>query len=897
MAVGAGHAAAPVTASSRRLSIGANVAVAITLAAALLVAVNWIASLKNIREDLATVGNYGISDRTKRIVGGYGGTIEVSTLYAPDEDDQKQQERIDRLTDYFDELVRFAPNVRVSSISTDSQREKLVAQISATFGSEADKHRLALESYDKLSAELLAEIKSRLEATQAMLGGESWLGEFPVFANIVSTFRGDSETLTKAAEAIKDLIPPGGIPKYAAAAIKAKETLTTIRGHMDAVQRALGESAKLADETTKPDSAYVATLRDVAAQAGDLVASLSGLVGKQGDPPLPNAGASLKTFADRGVEVGAALDKLVGRVDDFARKYPMVTQHPDWAASVQMGPLLTRMEVADVLKQAGETLAKARLIILGVIDGGDPQQLLQAVEDARGRCAILDQNAGVCRQLLTDLADSLSKMDEPSKSLLEAGRQSQLFGDKIAAIDKLSKEIEALPELKLGTAADALKEPNTIVIQANNKIRVVGYSEAFPIRTSIGANPEDAEDQPRTFNGDSAISSAILAMTHEGPFATVVLTAFEPPAPPQRNQFTPPPARSWVPLDQLSELRKRLEAANFKVVDWNLATTGEPPKPDEGSKNVYVLLPPPPPSPPNPFGGGQSPDEIFGEAQRAQIRALLDQDAAALFLGTWEVRSSGFFGGPPITPPYGYGPLLDADWGISVHNNQRVVWIEPTLQKADSFRVVPRRFIHMPVSGFTDNDVGSPLKGCRFLVTDCCTLEAKDSPPEGVRASSVLRVPNSPNYCGAELDELIRIIEMVQDPSGEGVITLRPPPANGPFDVMLTAQRKSGDQGKGRIAVLGFGASVRDDFLQQPVMAEGEQLRLEPPPTENVDLIANSLYWLVGQPELISRGPVPVPRIEQISVAELRNLRVFVWGVWPVLVFIPGVFLWYVRRR
>ena len=79
--------------------------------------------------------------------------------------------------------------------------------------------------------------------------------------------------------------------------------------------------------------------------------------------------------------------------------------------------------------------------------------------------------------------------------------------------------------------------------------------------------------------------------------------------------------------------------------------------------------------------------------------------------------------------------------------------------------------------------------------------------------------------------------------------------------------------------------------------AGGEKLRLDPAPTEVVDLFVNSLYWLMEQPQWIARGPVPVPRIQPIEVGQLKLLRVFVWGIWPALVFAPGIILWAIRRR
>lgn len=884
-------------AANRRFSIGANVTLAIILAAALIVAVNWFASIKYVRRDLASFGNYGLSGRTKSVLQSCTEPVQISMVYMPDEADEKQQSYIARLQDYLDEMTRFSSKVNVASVATDSQREKLVARISSTFGGEAEKHKEAIAAFESLSTDLTGELQKRLSAAQTLMTGDSWIGAFPIFGNIVATLKADLETLKKSGEEIKELTPQGGIPKYAEATAKAKTALADVKGHMQAIENRLGDLASLADETSKPDSKYIAALRQVAADAKSLVASLRSTLGDEGAAMPSDPAAALKAFANRGVEVGDSLDQLVKKVDAFARRFPMVTQHPSWAASVQLGPLVTRMEVADVLHQTGQTLSKARLVILGVIDSGKPDELRKALEEARSNCSVLEKNASICEELLTALAGSLSKIDDASKSMLDAGRQKSMFSPKIAAIDDLDKKISALPELKLGSVADQLKQPNTVVIETGSKIRVVGFGDVWPVRESIGGPTAKPEDASRTFNGDSAISSALLAMTQKGPFATVVLTAFEPPAPEQRNQFMPPPPQSWVPLAQLSELRKRLEAANFKVVDWNLATSKDAPKPEEGTQNIYVLLPPPPPSPPNPFGQSQAQDQVFGDAQRSIIKGLLDNDARVLFLATWEVRSGGFFGGPPTTPPYGYGPLLESDWGIEVENARRVTWLEPYRSKDNSYQVVPPKFIHMPAAGFTDSPIGNPLRGTRFLITDACPLEKKAEMPTGVSLQTVLRISDAQNYIGATMSELVEIIERVQDPSSQGVITLKRKPTGGPFEIMMSGERVIDGKEKGKMVVMGFGASVRDDYLTQPVVAESQQLRLDPPPTENADLCVNALYWLSGQSDLISRGPVPVPRIEPIASSDLKLLRVLVWAVWPAIVFTPGIFFWVVRRR
>jgi hypothetical protein len=114
---------------------------------------------------------------------------------------------------------------------------------------------------------------------------------------------------------------------------------------------------------------------------------------------------------------------------------------------------------------------------------------------------------------------------------------------------------------------------------------------------------------------------------------------------------------------------------------------------------------------------------------------------------------------------------------------------------------------------------------------------------------------------------------------------------------MVTAERREGEKSKGKIVVMAFGGSVRDDYLENPVLAESTTIRFDPPPTENADLFVNALYWLTGHPEWIGRGPLPVPRVASMTKGELNALRVFVWGVWPAAVFLPGILLWYVRRK
>lgn len=879
--------------AGRRFAIGANVAISILAAAALLVAVNWIGSVKSVREDLADRGAYGLSDRTKSILAGCDKDIRVWTIYPQDPDEPKQQEYINRLNDYCDELDRFSEKVKISHILTDSQRERLVSEIRETFGGEATKHQEALEKFENLRAALEAEFGQRTNESASLLSTESWLADFPVFSDIGNVLKADAALLHKTAEEIQQLTPQGGIPRYAEATQKAGESLNSIREHVDIVQQNMSRLADLATESARPDSPYIAMLHQVGEQPETLVQSLRAIVGDADAPEPADIGVALKAFADRSVEVSKGLDAIVRKVDEFARKFPIVQQHRNWVARVAMGPLTMRMEVASVLEQAGKTLEETRLVILGVIDKKDPAELRQALAAVRKDLRVLEGNAASCKQLLVDLADRLAVVDDASNAMLELARRNQFFGDLSAKIDDMKKQFAELPELKLGSVADELREDNVVIIQAGDRIRVISFAEMFvPIESIAGPG----EELGRTFNGDSALASSILALTQDKPFATVVMTAFEPPPPQQRQQFMPPPMQSAIPLESLSVLRKRLEDANFKVVDWNMAVTPDAPPADEGAERIFVLLPPPPPSPPNPFGGQTPQNQVFGEAQRQKIRDLLDENARMVFLAVWEVRpGSGFMGGQPYTPPYGYGPLLEKDWGILVENGTRVVWVEPDRKDPGTFSLNQRNFFYLPVTGFTRHPVGEPLLGARFLAADACTIALAETPPEGVKLEPIVTVPRREQYIAADLTSLIDIVNQINQPNVDG--RLRGEFPHGPFDLCVAADRTDGDKEKGRIIVSGFGGSLRDAYVMSKVPVGDAVLRFDPAPTENIDLMNNALYWLSGHSSLIASGPSPLPRIRPIPENELTAVRVVVWAVLPLVVFMPGIVLWFIRRR
>ena len=1169
MAVNANKSGEAVDAS-KRFAIGANVALSVIVAAALLVAINWIASLKHWRKDLATVGNYGLSDRTRTILDGAKGDIELSIVYEPNDKDKNQKEYISRLQEYCDELAGYTKRFKVTHVATDRQREQLVADISGSVGGEAGAHKEAIEAFQRLRTELEAELTQRTaEAVAIQSNRDAWLSGFPMFAQVVLTLQEMQKKVVALKGEIEELTPQSGLPKYGEAATKAKEAVEELTTGFKKISTLMRQFTSLSQETTRPDSEYIQALGEVAAAARGVASKLRTAVGNEGDEVPADVKAPLKAFADACVEAAGTLDALVSRVERFADAFPIVQKHADWSAQIQSGPLPLQIGVDDVLQETGRNLEKLRLQILGILDKADPNELQAALLGVRRNTSGLEQNIAVCDEILTSLANGLSKMDGESQALLDAAGSGGLFATTIASLETTKKQFDELPELTLGDIADKLREPNTIVVKYNKELRVIGFDEIWPIRQ--GPADSDNDEPSRSFNGDSAIGSAILAVTADRKFANIVFVGYEPPAPQQRSPFMPPPPRSSIPLEQTNLLRERLVASNYNVYQWNLAQQPDAPTMEDGLKTIHVFLPPAPPAAPNPFGP-QTPQASFGDAERAKVREMLSQSGRAIFLAGWEVMASPF-GGPPTTPEYGYNPILESEFGLHVDNGTRIIKVVPDTKTERGFTLSLPMILWLPTFGYSDSPIGKSMRGTRSLANSACVIDITDPPGDAtVNVDSILRIPDREEYIGTSTSELMSIFSLLNDPkANSNVIQLEkrptasvtakaeadadgdvslplgfvPPlkadaalltingykfrapivsaeshlleipesamkdagvkvgdaidlevsitkngepvkkvvkttierepgyrvmvprrtlddlagyvrddeypvrvnlnnhefvaqlrssegdtwipvtekdksaakleagatadvairivglndryypqktftsalqkvekpklvakltfdPLSGsrmrrlqidvsigdhafkaqpmtiggdyrarvfqhdlssaeakagqtlqadiefivgeepsPFNLVVGARRSNGknaaktDDTTGPpampqetdVVVMSIGQSYTDAFLTQPVTPTFNQIRLDPPPTENLDLFVNAVHSLNGTSEYIGRGPVPVPRIEAISSSDQTKIRLLLFGAWPALVLAPGIVLWFMRRR
>jgi hypothetical protein len=410
---------------------------------------------------------------------------------------------------------------------------------------------------------------------------------------------------------------------------------------------------------------------------------------------------------------------------------------------------------------------------------------------------------------------------------------------------------------------------------------------------SMGA---DEGEQRRMFVGDAAISGALLSLAHEKPFATVVITGYEPemPVPPQMQmQQRPRPIPGMLPLSGLTVLTEKLEQANFKVVQWNLAKVDEEPEIEEGTEAIYILLPPATPPPQNPMMR-TPPIKPFGEEEEGKIRKVLAEGGRAIFPVLWMPRPRS-----PFAPPsdYGYDDLLQKDWGIKVDSEYRVIRATQDRRDTSRYMLNAAQLNYMQLNSFTDHPIGEPLQSRRMLMNSVCPVDAIPVVPDDVRVEPLLTVPvELHDVWAASLDEIERIIVAIRTGDGSFVRDVRQEKVP-PFSVAVAASNSKTDS---RIVVLGTGFSIVDTYLQNRVQriegTKNARLVMDPPPIELADLYQNTVYWLAGREDLIAVGPVSVPMVPAIE-GQGRGLINSVSLGWAVLVLLAGGMVMMVRRK
>ncbi|NLX12312.1 MAG: hypothetical protein GXY44_01480 [Phycisphaerales bacterium] len=900
-----------VSAAGRRFFFGTNVIVAILLVAFVIIAINWLAHNRGIRRDLASgLTSHSLSPRTKTLVDQAKENLSITAVYTSDEPQSDRKKYLPKLQDYLTELTHYSNRVKVDYLHSGNERHALRNRIQQKYGSATAEFRETNELATTTWKQLEEACQGIMNQINTLYARNALLGRFPLAANLRATLDSDLKLIEKTRTELRDLTSGEGLPRYQEANTTIKETARTLKEHLERAQTWTGQMDALVRELGDiQQSEFVTETQRKILELTALGMRLQQIAGDMEDRTVPeNPQEVMKDFANDARKLGNWLIEESNRVNNFVKQFPAIQYHPDW----EIHEAIFVFKLPSILNQLANDATNLSEQLRGVLASNDVplDQQQNVIRQLRQVAGQINERLKSWSQGIIKVLNEFNAIDQGSRDFLAVA--GQLIKDPLEKIDQLTTKIDALPELtNLDEVSRRLQEENIVVVEGDAEVRVLTFGDVWPVADPMrGMSLTAQEEQRRIFDGDSVIGDAILSLQAEKPFATVILTAYETPPSPQMMQFGQTRKNTGrIPLEALSTLKDRLTKANFAVKEWNLGGEGEEserPEPEEGTRAVYVFLPPAETPRMNPFMRGQD-MKSFGEPELAQVREALADNGRALFLCCYTFGQM---------PEYGYQSYLENEWGVQVDYTYRVLRGVIDSSNPNRYGVNLQRWAYLQLNNFTDHPIGSPFKARRMFLLETCPVHPSPQKPEGIKIEPILIVPNQPDiWAENNIEPILRAVL-----SGEqnSTFTRGPTAITPPFPVIMAVE-KTGQAGSETIAepeneqeppppsettasravVMGNGLSIIDGYVDRRIMVSRGQEQVlvsEPAPTENIDLVVNALYWLADRPELIAAGPIDIPLVPTVEPQSYTRLWILCVG-WAGVVLVFGIVMMVIRAR
>ena len=876
------------------------VIVSVSFAVAAMIAVNMLAGKKPVHSTWETLGHYGMSERTKKILKDVTTPVRLTCVYTSDEPGKKAEDYRPRVMELLEDMKLYSDKVTVDNVTTDAGKVELLGRLRDQLGTQADTHKEFVEGFDKEAQSLQAALESQAKWWKAH-SGQSYLNQWGLAVEISSALDGAIKKLKDTRQKVSAAMAGAGLPDYANLVTQIKESEQAAKNVLEQSGKLVESVGKIAEAATNPETKK-SVLSEVQAFRDAMAATVAAVASGGDDPNDPAAVLNRYVFAANAAakqanDLAAAMDNIAG--PDLAE---LLQQNSH--LSLPMGPV--SIPLSTYLQQVlGTQLKKLADQTAAIAKNTKADYQKKFIAQARQDGKTLTTSAEQVAKLLEKAVLQLGQVDEQSAQAFKAAKDGKLFTDILTRIDATLAEAGKLPELKDTSISTDIAGDNIVIIEARGKAEVISFDEIWPLKVpSMGMAPPEPDSKKRQFFGDATISSRVLKMTSD-PFAVVLFAYFGagPDTPPQMARMMPQPD---LPVMAFNTLRKRLEAANFAVEDWNLSQPMPDPNDHKGLQKVLIVLPPAPTMPQNPMQ--RMPMPQFGPEQEKRITDAIADGTPAVFLTTFSPPRQVAMFMPPASPPYAWGRYLRETWGLEVQTDYLVVPAVADGQTPGRYKVDAIRFNYLPLSSFSDQPVGKPLQGQRVMWTNLCPITRKRNargesadPPAGVNLQPVLTFPASDEATWATQ----RIQELVtQFRTTEGSY-ISPNYEAGdqrvPFALAVAATR-AGNEDKNikpsRILVMSVGASLTDGYLDREVQVHDAKgtISLADPPRANADLAINSVYWLIGRQGLIASGPVQATMRE--IPPTLKNVLIVIYCVLlPLLVLAVGGLVLYQRKR
>jgi hypothetical protein len=874
---------------SSRTKAGINVIISIVSAAALLVVANVIANTaipnQRLRWNIETLGRYGLSESAKRILDQVRQPAQVTVAYRSTEPDKKPDEYLPALRDLLEEMHQYKPNLTAVIVNSDRGLAQLMDRVRKNMNEAAKDHQNVVSEF-QIFCEQQLPLYERVAQEWKSYPAKGWLSLFNVPLTVEKSMNESRDELRKASTQIRNDLGGSSLPDYPAMTGQIAQTLKRIKEErLDPIPTTLRELAKLPDKTQKLSPELIVALDAFTAAINKASAVMK--------PDAADPADALAKFAAATREISDSAEKAVKILGELESGALRVSTCWEMEVDTQQGP--AKAELPEVYQQLGGIVMTWGEQAQGVRANANADAQKKFIGNVAAAMPRLTLQARKARTAVEEMLAMIGKIDDATKQRFEEAKSADYLSDLIKPVVQLQEQLAKLPQLAdQSELVERIKQDNFILIEMDNKLAVVAFDDVWPLGSRREMMDLDNKEQDkREFYGDMAIGSKLLSMVSK-PFAEVVLTYFEV-VPPQQYWSQVPPVVGPIYSQQLSTLKERLAKANVSVAEWNLAKEEAPPKPKEDAKQVLLVLPTPEPTPPmGPMDQGGK--NQFTPEQAAKVAAVIDAGAPAIFLAGY-VRPRGGPFGPPMPMTYGWDEYLSKNWGVEVREEARVIQTVRDPVEPDKFQLPVLRWDFMPLSTFTDHPIGKPLRARRFYWLSTCPVGKAATPAADVAIRDLLVAPKGMEGIWATT-EPERMWRDIIAGRGTGIVPNKQADIMPPFALAVEATKKT-DKGANSIVVLGVGLSYIDNFLTTriPQLKGGDTLTTEPPPAGDIDLLVNSVYYVVGKGEYIGAGPAVAQPIGLIDASRMSLIRgVFGLG-WPALVLVVGLAVTWTRRR
>lgn len=910
-----------------RSRYGSMVGVSVVAAVLVVVVLNMVSFRYGFEEDFEQLGRFGLSQRGRDIVRQVESPMTISAIYntatAPGAGEEARTrqadigERLERVNELLREIHRINPRIEVVDASGDAARSLLMARLRERQQTRTGKHQAVL---DKLRGQL-PELKQAIDVQQTAwreLPAETYLAEWGFGTVVAETLGQSAGSLRQVERDIRDELNASPLPDY----VKLLEQLTNILDNISQVNQVVGSRLETMTKVPSVVEAKAPAINELMAQSVAATEQMQEIL-RNASPEAPPS-ETISQLADTMGQAAIRLRKVITalrNMTDDEDIYNHIAVSQAWRSDSRLN-LTGRLDI--IASQFDDLRARLAVMLQDANETALKREVREMADPVDALVIMLQDTQTITQTALQQLQD----VDSASRAIFNAARQGQPLG---TLSTRLSSQIQPLLDQAAALEAPSgeelppeLTEENIVIIEAADELRVLTFEDIWPPYVSRIPD-EPSEATRRFFNGDAAIAAALLDLTHDEPFARVLLTYASTPTPQDIDprQYRSP--QGPIRLEELTSLREHLQDANFEVTEWDLANPMPQPTDDDtdseekdpqpvgpeapgenadveektqASPELPTILLVLPPAPTTPIPGRGVIGGVNDE-QLSRLRQAIDNGASAIFLTMFMQPAPGPMG-MPAQLDYAWNRYLQEDWGIEADVDKWVISTVPG--DAPGRYRLDAKFYFLELTAFDTNDsaelIGGPLRGRRMIWQFACPVTWQDELPQGVSIQPLLTVPETDRHIWAVAD-----FDALASRYAQGRDEFSPQPNQGdlvpPIPLAVTATRNPPDtDGKApaRLMVLGIGGGMVDSVVASPILYMGDGLRTLDPARANPELIVNSCYWLIGREQYILAGAVNVGPVEPMSETTQNILAAVCLVLLPLTVLVAGGLVNLARR-